>query len=223
MIWPIAGRGRPRRRHVPDILIDSGPKTCWPTLHGRTSAGAPVRREIKAQFCRHPVLRIAAIRDAPSADESGTGKGQQHLPGEEAWLIGEHRMSGEKKYYLANLPAKTDLRTLAATIKARWICEAGSPTAERRTRSRSLRGTILARPSPSCAHDDDRICLPPASPPFNSKAGKKKSNGPPPQPTLPAVRHAILELIARPPPQRCPHCRKWICNEQRAVKCNLPK
>src|SRR5258707_9244383 len=41
----------------------------------------------------------------------------------EAWLIGEHRMSGEKKYYLANLPANTDLRTLAATIKARWICE----------------------------------------------------------------------------------------------------
>src|SRR4029078_10648942 len=55
--------------------------------------------------------------------------------------------------------------------------EAGSPTAERRTRSRSLRGTILARPSPSCAHDDDRICLPPASPPFNSKAGKKESTG----------------------------------------------
>ncbi len=38
-------------------------------------------------------------------------------------MIGEHRMSGEKKSYLANLPAKTDLRTLAATIKARWICE----------------------------------------------------------------------------------------------------
>jgi SRSO17 transposase len=30
---------------------------------------------------------------------------------------------GRKKYYLANLPAKADLRTLAATIKARWICE----------------------------------------------------------------------------------------------------
>ena len=37
--------------------------------------------------------------------------------------MGEHRLSGEKKYYLANLPAKTNLRTLAATIKARWICE----------------------------------------------------------------------------------------------------
>src|SRR5262249_8411695 len=28
-------------------------------------------------------------------------KGQQHLPGDEAWLIGEQRASGEKKYYLA--------------------------------------------------------------------------------------------------------------------------
>jgi SRSO17 transposase len=46
-------------------------------------------------------------------------KGQQHLPGEEAWLVGEYRTSGEKKYYLANLPAATDLRALAATIKAR--------------------------------------------------------------------------------------------------------
>jgi hypothetical protein len=27
---------------------------------------------------------------------------------------------------------------------------------------------------------------------------------------LPAVRHAIVVLIARPPPKRCPHCRKWI-------------
>ena len=31
------------------------------------------------------------------------------------------RPSGEKKYYLANLPAKTGMRTLAAIIKARWI------------------------------------------------------------------------------------------------------
>src|ERR1700726_417856 len=34
-----------------------------------------------------------------------------------------NRGSGEKKYYLANLPAGMDLRGLAATIKARWICE----------------------------------------------------------------------------------------------------
>jgi transposase len=41
------------------------------------------------------------------------------------------------------------------------------------------------------------------------------ASGPPPQPSLPAVRQAILKLMARPPPYRCPHCRKWICTEQR--------
>ena len=46
-----------------------------------------------------------------------------HLPGEEAWLVGEHRVSGEKKYYLANLPPDASLEELAATIKARWVCE----------------------------------------------------------------------------------------------------
>jgi hypothetical protein len=28
-------------------------------------------------------------------------------------------------------------------------------------------------------------------------------------------RQAILELIGEPPKQLGPHCRKWICNEQR--------
>lgn len=32
-------------------------------------------------------------------------------------------LSGERKYYLANLPAEVDLKTLAAAIKARWVCE----------------------------------------------------------------------------------------------------
>jgi SRSO17 transposase len=71
--------------------------------------------------------RFAAVRVriAYGPPQRIKDKSQQHLPGEEAWLIGEHRTSGEKKYYLANLPATTDLRTLnlAATIKARWICE----------------------------------------------------------------------------------------------------
>jgi hypothetical protein len=38
-------------------------------------------------------------------------------PLETELLIGEHRASGEKKYYLANLPARIDLRSLVATIK----------------------------------------------------------------------------------------------------------
>jgi len=49
--------------------------------------------------------------------------GGRHLPGEEAWLVGEHRASGERKYYLSNLPAETPLEVLAALMKARWVCE----------------------------------------------------------------------------------------------------
>lgn len=65
--------------------------------------------------------RFAAVRvrvaDGPMNSRA------QHLPGEEAWLLGEHRATGEKKYYLANHPPGTPLETLAAAIKARWSCE----------------------------------------------------------------------------------------------------
>lgn len=47
----------------------------------------------------------------------------RHLPGKEAWLVGEWRTSGERKYYLSNLHPSTSLRGLAAAIKARWVCE----------------------------------------------------------------------------------------------------
>ena len=73
--------------------------------------------KLKARFA------AVRVRTADGPPQRIRDKGQQHLPGDEAWLIGEHRTSGEKKYYLANLPAATNLRTLAATIKTRWICE----------------------------------------------------------------------------------------------------
>lgn len=52
-----------------------------------------------------------------------TSAGAQHMPGEEAWLAGQHRWNGERKYYLSNLPADTPIRALARTINARWVCE----------------------------------------------------------------------------------------------------
>ena len=85
----------------------------WHTISWHTGP----KGKLKARFA------AVRVRVADGPPQRIRDKGQQHLPGDEAWLIGEHRMSGEKKYYLANLPAKTDLRTLAATIKARWICE----------------------------------------------------------------------------------------------------
>lgn len=49
--------------------------------------------------------------------------GAQHLPGEKVWVIGEYRSTGERKYYLSNLPADTPIKELAGAIKARWVCE----------------------------------------------------------------------------------------------------
>src|SRR5262245_35770935 len=117
MIWPVAKRGRPRQRHVPDILSLPAEAMLanakWHTISWRTGT----KGKLKARFA---AVRVR-IADGPS--QRIRDKGDQHLPGEEAWLVGEHRLSGEMKYYLANLPAKTDLRTLATTIKARWVCE----------------------------------------------------------------------------------------------------
>ena len=119
LIWPVAKRGRPRRRHVPDILSipaeDMLADAKWRTVSWRTGT----KGKLKARFA------AVRVHTADGPPQRIRDKGQQHLPGDEAWLIGEHRASGEKKYYLANLPAATDLRSLAATIKARWICEQG--------------------------------------------------------------------------------------------------
>ena len=117
LIWPIAGRGRPRQRHVPNILSmaaeDMLADARWQNISWRTGT----KGKLKARFA------AVRVRTADGPPQRIRDKGQQHLPGDEAWLIGEHRPSGEKKYYLANLPAKTGLRMLVAIIKARWICE----------------------------------------------------------------------------------------------------
>jgi SRSO17 transposase len=117
LIFPIAGRGRPRQRHVPDALStpaeDMLAKARWRVVSWR----AGTKGQLKARFA------AVRVRIADGSPQRIGDKGQQHLPGEEAWLVGEHRSSGEKKYYLANLPAGMELRALAATIKARWVCE----------------------------------------------------------------------------------------------------
>ncbi len=112
-VWPNAGRGRPRKQPVPSEL-------------GQDAASAladrPWRRIAWRQGTKGMLAaRFAAVRvrvaDGPSVREG------KHLPGAEAWLIGEWRSSGERNFYLSNQPSRTSLRTLAATIKARWVCE----------------------------------------------------------------------------------------------------
>ncbi|WP_439923272.1 IS701 family transposase [Nitrobacter sp. JJSN] len=117
LIFPIAGRGRPRQRHIPDLLSMPAENMLADTRWKNVSWRLGTKGRLKARFA------AVRVRIADGPPQRIKDKGQQHLPGEEAWLIGEHRSSGEKKYYLANLPARTNLRQLAAAVKARWICE----------------------------------------------------------------------------------------------------
>jgi len=65
--------------------------------------------------------RFAAVRvrvgDGPPQGDL------HHLPGEPAWLVGEERADGERRYYLTNHPADAPLRTLVGALKQRWACE----------------------------------------------------------------------------------------------------
>src|SRR4051794_1296807 len=107
--------GRPREHPAPSAasvgaaeLVEARP-AAFRTVSWRTGTKGPLRAEFAA-------IRVR-VADGPVA------AGGRHLPGEEAWLVGEHRASGEKKNYLSNLPPDASLETLAVLIKARWVCE----------------------------------------------------------------------------------------------------
>lgn len=117
MIFPVAGRGRPRKNYVPDVASRPAQEVLesakWQTVSWRRGT----KGKLSARFA---AMRVR-VADGPPQRIGDLG--QQHLPGEEVWLVGEHRSTGERKYYLSNLPVDTPLRKLAGAIKARWVCE----------------------------------------------------------------------------------------------------
>jgi SRSO17 transposase len=108
--------GRPRKHPVPSAastgaaeLLEARPEAFRP-ISWRTGTKGPLRAEFAP-------LRVR-VADGPAA------AGGRHLPGDEVWLVGERRATGERKYYLASHHrADTALEQLAALIKARWVCE----------------------------------------------------------------------------------------------------
>jgi SRSO17 transposase len=111
---PASGR---RKRHEPNQISRSAEKVLVGAAWRRLTWRRGTKGGLTARFA------AARIRVADGPAQQIGGRPAQHLPGEEAWVVGERRISGETKYYLSNLPADADLKTLAATIKARWACE----------------------------------------------------------------------------------------------------
>ncbi len=142
-------------------MLETAP---WRRVVWRTGTKGPLAAEFAA-------LRVRVADGPPQRDRTP-------LPGEEVWLIGERRTTGERKYYLSNLPPNTPLRALAARIKARWVCEQGhqqtrAPADEGGVGARSLRRAQLAWPASPCGPGDDRLGVSPA-PSARQRAGVGK-------------------------------------------------
>ena len=177
------------------------------------------RRGVKGPLsARFAALRIRIENGPP---QRILDKGQQHLPGEEAWLIGEWRSSGERKYYLSNLPADANtLKTLAAAIKARWVCE----QARRRMKKEELGLDHFEGRSWQGLHRHALMTMIAYAylqyQRLKQTKREKEIDQGPPQPTLPAVRRAIIKMLSQKQIyRRCPSCRMRI----RSMEIILPK
>jgi SRSO17 transposase len=105
--------------------------------------------------------------------------------------------------------ADADLKTLAATIKARWVCEQARQQINEELgldhfEGRSWHGlhrhalmTMIAY-----AYSQSRRLA--------AASGEKRIAAGPPQLTLPDIRHLIVLALAHAPPYRCPNCRLQI-------------
>lgn len=69
---------------------------------------------------------------------------------------------------------------------------------------------IMARPSLSHPNDYDRLHPSCSAVRLAHTTRKKESKRSPPQPTIPAVRHDMVDLILRPLSQHCLYCRTQI-------------
>ncbi len=113
---PVRATGRRPKHPVPSLKSQSAkaaiaalPDAGWRTLSWRRGT----KGDLQADFA---ALRVRV------ADGPGIARNRR-LPGQAAWLVCERRASGERKYYLSNLPEDAPLENLAKLIKGRWVCE----------------------------------------------------------------------------------------------------
>lgn len=117
LMFPVAKVGKPRKYHIPDAPPVSAEAALsdekWQKITWRRGTKGPLT-------CLFAARRV---RVGDGHKHRMHDHRMQRMPGEEVWLVGERRSTGEQKYYVSNLPANASLKTLAATVKARWVCE----------------------------------------------------------------------------------------------------
>jgi SRSO17 transposase len=110
-------RGGPRKTPIPDAEAVAAEAMLAESSWQRITWRRGTKGLLRAKFA------AVRVRVADGPEVRLQGRTGQHLPGDEVWLVGEHRTSGERKYYLSNLSPDTSLKQLASLIKARWVCE----------------------------------------------------------------------------------------------------
>jgi SRSO17 transposase len=117
LVFPVAKTGKRRKYHIPDRpplsaeAMLAGEK--WRQVNWRQGTKGPLT-------CRFAARRV---RVADGHKHRMLDNRVQCMPGDEVWLVGERRSTGEQKYYVSNLPADATMKMLVTAIKARWICE----------------------------------------------------------------------------------------------------
>ena len=121
------------------------------------------------------------------------------MPGGEVWLVGERRATGAQKKTTSRFCQPTQISRCSLPIKATWACEQTHQQLKEELgldhiEGRSwvgLQGHALMTMIAYAFLQSRRLRV----------AGRKKRiGGPPPQPSMPAIRQAILDLFARPHP-----------------------
>ena len=213
LIFPVAKAGRPRKYNIPDRPPISAEALLAVAKWRRVSWRRGTKGRLTCLFAARRV-RVADGHKHRMRDNR-----MQCMPGDEVWLVGERRPNGEQKYYVSNLPADTSLRKLAATIKARWVCEQAHQQLKEELGLDHFEGRSWVGLHRHALMNMIAYAFL-QSRRLKAAGRKKKIGGPPPQPSMPAIRQAILELFSRPRPMRCPHCEKLLAD---ALEPNLPK
>jgi SRSO17 transposase len=117
LVFPVAKTGKPRKYPLPDQPSISAEAMLAEEKWQKVSWRRGTKGRLTCLFAARRV-RVADGRKVSMLDRR-----TQCLPGDEVWLVGERRSTGEQKYYVSNLPSDVPIRKLAAAIKARWVCE----------------------------------------------------------------------------------------------------